>query len=135
MNNTSHPAAYFCEGVTAGGFSDWYMPSKNELETLYYFLKPSTQSNQTSSGSTAHAVSPQPRNTPHTSGNPSQTSATIFREGNTEELVHAGADWYSSTEYSSANMWNQKMGSGGQYNANNTKTTLGKVRAVRRIPV
>ena len=135
MNTASHPAAYFCEGLTIGGYSDWYMPSKNELETLYYFLKPTTQTNQTSSGSTANAVSPQPISTNHTSGNPSQTSATIFRVGNAEEMVAAGGDWWSSTQYSASAAWNQKMGSGGQYTGNNVKTALGKVRGIRRIPV
>ena len=27
MNNATHPAAQFCEGLTIGGFSDWYMPA------------------------------------------------------------------------------------------------------------
>jgi hypothetical protein len=36
MNDVVHPAAQFCEGLTVGGFSDWYMPAKNELEVCYY---------------------------------------------------------------------------------------------------
>ena len=32
MNNASHPAAQFCEALTTGGFSDWYMPAINEIE-------------------------------------------------------------------------------------------------------
>jgi hypothetical protein len=56
MNNASHPAAEFCEGLTIGGFSDWYMPAKNELEVCYYNLKPTTDSNNTSSGINANAV-------------------------------------------------------------------------------
>ena len=47
MNNASHPAAQFCEGLTIGGFSDWYMPANNELEICYYNLKPTTQANWT----------------------------------------------------------------------------------------
>lgn len=37
MNNTTHPAAYYCattmDGV--GGVSDWYLPAKNELNMVY----------------------------------------------------------------------------------------------------
>ena len=50
MNNASHPAAQFCEGLTIGGFSDWYMPARNELEICYYNLKPTTQNNNTGGG-------------------------------------------------------------------------------------
>jgi hypothetical protein len=45
MNDASHPAAQFCEGLTIGTFSDWYMPAQNELEVCYFNLKPTTTSN------------------------------------------------------------------------------------------
>jgi hypothetical protein len=56
MNDASHPAAQFCEGLTIGSFSDWYMPAKNELEVCYYNLKPTTASNNTGSGTNTNAV-------------------------------------------------------------------------------
>ena len=56
MNDVTHPAAQFCEGLTIGGFTDWYMPATNELEICYYNLKPTTDSNNTSSGINANAV-------------------------------------------------------------------------------
>jgi hypothetical protein len=49
MNNASHPAAEFCEGLTIGSFSDWYMPANNELEVCYFNLKPTTLSNSITS--------------------------------------------------------------------------------------
>ena len=60
MNNASHPAAEFCEGLTIGGYSDWYLPAKNELEVCYYNLKPNTNSNVTSSGANPNASSTLP---------------------------------------------------------------------------
>ena len=39
MNNTTHPAAYYCatsvDGV--GGVSDWYLPARDELNIVYRF--------------------------------------------------------------------------------------------------
>lgn len=35
MNNTTHPAAYFCGQLSLNGYNDWYSPSKNELALLY----------------------------------------------------------------------------------------------------
>lgn len=97
----SVPGAVFCEGLTIGGYSDWYLPAKNELEVLYYFLKPTTNTNDTSSGSNANAVAPEPRSTNYTSGSPAQTSAGIgFRIG--EANAFAALDYWSSTEQLSA---------------------------------
>ena len=45
-NSTVYPAGHFCNDLVIGGFSDWYMPAKNELEVCYYNLKPSTNSNK-----------------------------------------------------------------------------------------
>jgi hypothetical protein len=40
---TVYPSAHFCNNLTVGGFTDWYMPAKNELEVCYYNLKPTQQ--------------------------------------------------------------------------------------------
>ena len=128
----AYQAAVFAEGLTIGGYSDWYLPAKNELEVLYYFLKPTTNANTTSSGSNANAVSPEPISTNYTSGSPAQTSAGIgFRTGETNEF--ASAYYWSSTEYNSDNAWLQYFGNGFQSLTN--KDTSYYVRAVRRIAV
>ena len=95
---SSYQAATFCEGLTIGGYSDWYLPAKNELEVLYYFLKPTTTANNTSSGSNANAVAPEPISTNYTSGNPSQTTATAFKTGGSEALEGTANHYWSSTE-------------------------------------
>ena len=35
MNNTTHPAAYYCTGLTIGGYNDWYLPAIEELQLMY----------------------------------------------------------------------------------------------------
>ena len=129
MNDASHPAAQFCEGLTIGGFSDWYMPAKNELEVCYYNLKPTTQSNNTFSGSNTNAVPKRTAN--YSAGIPSQTSATDFQTGNTEAF--ATSSHFCSTEYSATNAWVQVFSNGNQTNL--AKDLARYVRAVRRIAV
>ena len=98
----AYQAATFCEGLTIGGFTDWYLPAKNELEVLYYYLKPSTSANNTSSGSNANAVSPEPVSTNYTSGVPVQTIAGIgFRTGETNAFN--GGNYWTSTELNASN--------------------------------
>src|SRR5687768_13406728 len=35
INDANHPAAQFCRGLSIGGFSDWYLPAKDELSAVY----------------------------------------------------------------------------------------------------
>jgi hypothetical protein len=127
-----YQAAVFAEGLTIGGYSDWYLPAQNELEVLYYFLKPTTDANLTSYGSNANAVSPEPISTNYTSGSPAQTSAGIgFRTGETNAF--ASGIYWSSTETDGPSAMVQVF-------ANGTQDFLNKglsryVRAVRRIAV
>jgi hypothetical protein len=129
MNDADHPAAQFCEGLTIGGFSDWYMPAKNEVEVCYFNLKPTTTANNTSSGTNTNAVPSRGSN--YTSGNPAQTTATDFRTTGTEDF--AIAIYWSSTEFNSARSWSQYFGDG--YQAYNLKDGARQVRAIRRIAV
>ena len=130
MNNATHPAAQFCEGLTIGGFSDWYMPAKNELEVCYYNLKPTTTSNNTASGTNTNAVPSRGSN--YTSGTPAQTSATDFKSGGAEAF--AADSYWSSTEASATYAWGQVFANGDQVN-DFIKTNGYRVRAVRRVAV
>lgn len=129
MNNASHPAAEFCEGLTIGGFSDWYMPAKNELEVCYYNLKPTTASNATSSGTNTNAVPSRGSN--YTSSVPGQTSASDFKDTGTEDF--AAALYWSSTESSATYAWRQFFGNGSQ--SYDFKYGSLRVRAIRRVAV
>ena len=130
MNDITHPAAYFCEGLTIGGFSDWYMPAKNELEVCYYNLKPTTQTNQLGSGINPNAVPARASN--YTSGIPAQTTASDFITSTGAEAFSTGGYW-SSTEASSTNAWGQTFGGG--YQRDYQKGYSDRVRAIRRVAV
>jgi len=123
----AHPAADFCNDLSIGGFTDWYMPAKDELEVLYYNLKPTTDSNDTGSGTNTNAVPP--RNSNYTSGDPAQTSVTDFQTGNTEAF--ASEFYWQSTEFSSANAFIKTFTGGNQLNT--IKDVSRYVRAVRRV--
>ena len=129
MNNASHPAALFCEGLTIGSFSDWYMPAKNELEVCYFNLKPTTTSNNTGSGTNTNAVPSRGSN--YTAGTPAQTAATDFQTGNAEAF--AADRYWSSTENDATTALFQVFTSGGQGDV--SKSTNAYVRAVRRVAV
>ena len=128
MNNASHPAAQYCEGLTIGGYSDWYLPARYELDIAYENLKPTTASNATSFGINAYAVPARASN--RTAGAPAQTTVTAFQTGNSEAFV-AGYHW-SSTELSSTSAWLLLFSDGTQV-GDDTKLSLRRVRAFRKL--
>jgi hypothetical protein len=129
-NSTVYPCAHFCNNLSTGGQTDWYMPAKNELEVCYYNLKPTTANNNTSSGINANAVPARASN--YTTGTPAQTSATDFQTGNTEAF--AANVYWSSTEASATAPWAQYFSSGGQYYFASKNNSF-RVRAIRRVAV
>ena len=130
---TAYAAATFCEGLNSGGYTDWYMPAQNEFEVLYYFLKLDNTGNNTSSGSNANAVSPEPISTNYSSGSPSQTTATNFRLGASSQEFQQYTYWVS-TDVNSSTAWQQSFNTGHQANGN-AKSYANYTRAVRRVAV
>jgi hypothetical protein len=130
-NSTVYPCAHFCNDLSTGGQTDWYMPAMNELEVCYFNLKPTTFSpNSSISGINANAVPARASN--YTSGNPAQTSATDFKDTGTEDFVDSS--YWCSTEHSTSSRAKfQGFNNGLQYN--NDKTVSYRVRAVRRVAV
>jgi hypothetical protein len=128
-NSTVYPAGHFCNDLVIGGFSDWYMPAKNELEVCYYNLKPTTGSNVTNAGTNTNAVPSRGSN--YTAGDPAQTTATDFKDTGTEDF--SSNYYWSSTEYSAGRAWLSQFNNGSQYDSNKNYST--KVRAIRRVAV
>ena len=126
MADANHPAANYCAGLSIGGYSDWYLPARYELEIAYYNLKPSTASNDTRFGTNSYAV-PQ-RGSNYTAGDPAQTSVAAFQSGGAEDFV-ANIHW-SSTEGSSTDARLMLFNNGAQGVTN--KTLRYYVRAFRK---
>jgi hypothetical protein len=126
INN--HPAAKFCVDLSIGGYSDWYLPARYELDIAYYHLKPTTTSNNTSWGINDYSVPKRTAN--YTAGDPAQTSVTAFKDTGSEPFI-ADVHW-ASTEISSTNAWIVLFTSGNQSNFSKDGTTR-RVRAFRRI--
>jgi len=132
MDNASHPAAQYCEGLSVGGYSDWYMPAKNELEICYYNFKPTTQVNNTSSGTNTNAVPSRGSN--YTAGTPARTSVSAFISGGAEAFNAAANPYYwSSTQNSASAGWLLTFYDGNFFG--NGKYTSRSVRAMRRVAV
>jgi len=132
------PAAQFCAGLNIGGFTDWYMPARYELDVLYFSLKPTTANNR-ADGENNAGINPNAvpkRNAFFTAvGPPRQTTAAQFRDGNSEPFV-AGFYW-SSSQFSTGLAFVQSFANGRVSNFSTlaTKTLLNRVRAVRRIAI
>ena len=123
----------FCTDLRLGGYADWHMPTQNELDVLYYFLKPGTTPNQTAypSGSNPQAVAPEPISTYYTAGSPVQTTATSFITGASQAFDPVNY-WSSSDIF--GNKVSQDFSNG---NAGSTVTyfTFIYCRAVRLEPI
>ena len=137
----NYPAAAFCHNLSIGGYTDWYMPARDELEILYRAFKPTITANYVydrgayngagfgsvvgdGMGQNANSI---PAGAAYTSGSPAQTSVALYL--GTE--VFTATNYWSSTEFSAPNAWFQHFGNGAQYY--NDKTNSNYVRAVRRL--
>ena len=118
-------------GTGIGGFNDWYLPAKNELEILYFNLKPDTTTNNTSSGANPNAVPARANN--YTDDTPAQTTAALFAGG--AQAFFTAAAYWSSSEGSSdtTTAWAQYFSDGGQYGWFGVKDIPNYARAIRRI--
>ena len=133
MNNTSHPAARFCRTLNINGYNDWYLPSQDELEICYRYLKPTTQGNNTTSANGANNNS-NPIGAVYTFSNPGRTSSSIFQEGGGEDFrTDSAVLYWSSTQASSTQAWIQAFNVGSQFSLDKTREFW--VRAVRKVAV
>lgn len=120
--------AKWAQDLRIGGFMDWYLPSRDELEILYRAFKPTTEENYCWRGDNPSSV---PVGYAYNLEEPAQTAVEIFRDGKDEAFE---ATWYwSSTHYagSEAGAWCQGFDGGGQ--GYHHKGDELRARAVRRL--
>ena len=126
MANVNHPAANYCANLNIGGYADWYLPARYELEIAYYNFKPTTQNNNTSWGFNSYSI---PRRTVnYTVSDPAQTTVVDFQTGNTEAFIDA-YHW-TSTDSGSSLAYTIRFSDG--EHKQNFKTNSYYVRAFRR---
>lgn len=129
INNADHPAAQYCEGLTIGGYSDWYLPARYELEIAYYNLKPTTTgSNGTNFTGNSYSV-PQ-RTTGYAGGIPAQTSVLAFRNPGGAEYFSTDQYWASNETTTQFTAWTVNFGNGDHFGG--FKTNYFSVRAFRK---
>jgi hypothetical protein len=115
--------------VTVSGYNDWYLPAKNELEILYYNLKPSTTGNDNNSGVNPNAVPARASN--YTTGVPGRTSSTLFQSGGSEAFSTVNYYWSSTENPSNPTAAGRQNFDFGVQN-NNLKDFFNDARAIRR---
>lgn len=128
MQEAGSKLAAWALGLQVNGFSDWYLPARDELELCYRHLKPGTETNWCYRGDNPSSVPPGYAYMPDA---PAQTAIEEFRTGGTEAFDEV---WYwTSTHYAGndAYAWTQSFYYGGQYGIH--KVDLNRARAVRRI--
>ena len=131
-DSTVYPAAHYCNDLVVGGYSDWYLPALNELEILYYNLKPDTTLNTTSYGINANAIPARASN--YTTGTPSRTSLAAWQlPSGAECFVNSGGSYWSSSTVGSVTAWSLRFLQGTAYQG--YKTNQAYVRAIRRVAV
>jgi hypothetical protein len=152
-NSTVYPAAHFCNDLSIGGYSDWYLPARDELELIWRNLKPVTDNNFTTTdrptGATpdyknlgslgdvanTHGLNnnSDPQGVAYTTTVPGQTAVAAFQSGGAEEMTFGSNRYWSSTEYGTTTAWTQLyLTSFPGRQANPGKNDSYYVRAVRR---
>ncbi|MBV7459851.1 MULTISPECIES: hypothetical protein [unclassified Acidovorax] len=117
---TVYPLAHWARGLNIGGYTDWYLPARDEFEVMWGNLKPAGLVNNSSARpaavrnyqnlgayadlTTANGANrnSDPIRDPYAAGVPAVTSLTPWLSGGSEAFqfgVSGGVGYFTSTEY------------------------------------
>ncbi|MGR2662424.1 DUF1566 domain-containing protein [Chromobacterium haemolyticum] len=128
MKEAGSELASVIAGLDINGFRDWHLPSRDELEMCFRYLKPTPDENYCTfrDGDNPSSI---PVGYPYTEQEPAQTTVDAFRTGGAEAFDPV---WYwSSTQFSRINAYAQYFYYGGQ--SYYVKDLILRARAVRRV--
>ena len=131
MAEAGSELAQWARSLAIGGYTDWYIPSQDELEIVYRNLKPTRCSNYLygRSGVNPSAVPPTHA---YTADAPVQTTVAVFAECGEQAFAD---EWYwSSTQHAAYDdyAWGQDFLYGVQ---DDSKSASLRARAVRRLAI
>ncbi len=130
MAEAGSKLAKWALGLSIGGCTDWYLPSRDELELCYRNLKPGTEENWCYRGDNPSSV---PVGCSYFPDSPAQTEAVAFKAGGDEAFAEV---WYwSSTQAAGddAYAWFQYFYDGFQHDLHEGSDC--RARAVRRVKI
>lgn len=125
--STIFPQANFCEDLNIGGYTDWYWPSRYELDIAYFNLKPTSNGNNIGFGANVYSVPRRPLT--NTFLFPTQTTVTAFK---TASEAFVNSIHWSSTDESRPNRA-ISLDFSDNRQTGDVKTGVTRVRAFRRI--
>lgn len=130
----THPLADLCRGLVINGKSDWYIPSIDEFELCYRYLKPSEDVNSEAVGPHGPVgVNPYsvPAGKAYTVSDPAMTTDPLFMTTGSETISTPGTFW-SSTQGATASLaW--KIATSVGWQGENAKTSRSPTRLIRRV--
>ena len=131
-DSTVYPLAHWAKAINElndgeglSGYTDWYIPARDELELIWRNLKPVTNNNYTTADrydaaaytkdanlddvAATHGANrnSDPAGDAYTASVPGQTGVASFRSGGEEALTFGSAYYWSSSEASATNAWSQ----------------------------
>lgn len=131
MAEAGSPLAKWAQALSIGGFTDWHLPARDQLELLYRKFKPTDADNWCYRGDNPSSV---PVGYAYDLQTPARTKVEAFAEGGAEAF--SDDDWYwSSTQYAGDESYAWCQGFDGGDQVSNLKSCEGRARAVRCIPL